>query len=173
MGVNWVSPKVETRKSTISGKGTFTKTSIKKGELIIAWGGDIIDFNTWKKLPENVKWLDLQIDDNLVLSSRDLKNVGEGDYINHSCEPNSGIKGQIFLVTMKDINKNEEITFDYAMVVSGHKFRMECNCMSKSCRKVVTGDDWKNPKLQKRYKGYFSYYLQQKIDDLNAIQKTS
>jgi hypothetical protein len=32
----------------------------------------------------------------------------------------------------------------------------------------VTGDDWKRPDLQQRYEGYFSLYLQRRIDALRA-----
>lgn len=47
------------------------------------------------------------------------------------------------------------------------KFELKCKCGSKNCRKIIRGDDWKIKKLQKKYKGYFSDYLQKKIDKLN------
>jgi len=34
------------------------------------------------------------------------------------------------------------------------------------CRKKFTGDDWKLPEIQERYNGYFSPYLQRKVDQL-------
>ncbi len=65
---------------------------------------------------------------------------------------------------MRDIEANEEITFDYCMTISDDLFdRMECHCGAKNCRKVITSDDWKLQSLQEKYKCYFSYYLQQKI----------
>jgi len=42
-------------------------------------------------------------------------------------------------------------------------YRFECQCGSKKCRKVVTWNDWKIPSLQKRYSGYFQWYLEEKI----------
>ena len=36
-------------------------------------------------------------------------------FINHSCEPNSGIKGTKKVHAIKDIFKGEEITFDYSI----------------------------------------------------------
>jgi hypothetical protein len=34
------------------------------------------------------------------------------------------------------------------------------------CRGEVTGDDWSRPELIERYKGWFSAYLQARIDRL-------
>lgn len=86
----------------------------------------------------------------------------------HSCTPNSGFHGQIFLVAMRDISMGEEITFDYAMIISESVgsdivFEMECNCGSPKCRKQITEDDYKIPQLRIKYKDYFSEYIKQKI----------
>ncbi|MBU2613459.1 hypothetical protein KJ925_03335 [Patescibacteria group bacterium] len=43
-------------------------------------------------------------------------------------------------------------------------YTMTCACGTERCRKTVTGNDWKIPDLQKRYAGYFSDYIQRKID---------
>jgi hypothetical protein len=64
--------------------------------------------------------------------------------------------------------KNEEITFDYAMVVSesvgsDFVFELECKCGSSNCRNKITENDWKLPEIQKKYHGFFSQYLQDKI----------
>lgn len=32
------------------------------------------------------------------------------------------------------------------------------------CRRTIDGHDWKRPDLQRRYRGYFSWYLQRKMD---------
>jgi len=39
----------------------------------------------------------------------------------------------------------------------------KCNCGSKNCQKIITGNDWKIPELQERHKGYFSDYLAKKM----------
>jgi hypothetical protein len=77
---------------------------------------------------------------------------------------------------MRDIKKDEEITFDYAMVVSESVgssiiFEMECECGSPVCRKRITESDWMLPELQRRYNGYFSQYIQEKIDAEKRRQK--
>ncbi|MFN7991299.1 MAG: SET domain-containing protein-lysine N-methyltransferase [Candidatus Micrarchaeia archaeon] len=165
MGFNWTSSKIETRASRISGKGMFSKERIRKDELIAAFGGHVFTFAEWEQLPDGVKWLDLRIHEDLIIGPRSVSEIGDGDHINHSCDPNAGIRGQIILVAMRDIDPGEEVTFDYSMVLFGGHFRMECHCGSASCRRLVTSDDWKKSALQLRYSGYFSSYLQEKIDE--------
>ncbi len=43
-------------------------------------------------------------------------------------------------------------------------FKMRCKCGSPNCRKIITESDWENSELRRRYNGYFSQYLQEKID---------
>lgn len=113
----------------------------------------------------------MQIEERFVIGSRSALNPEDTDFFNHSCEPNCGFRGQIFLVAMRDIIAGEEITFDYAMVVSESLgsdivFEMECTCGSASCRKIISENDWKKVELQTKYNGYFSQYIQEKIDRL-------
>jgi hypothetical protein len=84
-------------------------------------------------------------------------------FSNHSCEPNIGVQGQIVFVAMRDIAAGEELTHDWA-TTDDDEYEMACNCGTPSCRGVVTGQDWRRPELQARYRGYFSWYLQRKID---------
>ena len=112
-----------------------------------------MDRKEYKRLYDKGIDYDIQIDNNLFFAAR-RDEVEDADFLNHSCEPNSGIKDRLKIVVMRDINIGEEITFDYAMSESS-KFSMRCKCGSKKCRKIITGDDWKIPELQKRYKGFF------------------
>jgi hypothetical protein len=43
-------------------------------------------------------------------------------------------------------------------------FEMDCLCGARQCRRTITEKDWQLPHLQKRYGGYFSQYIQDKID---------
>ena len=68
------------------------------------------------------------------------------------------------MTATRDIKKGEEVTYDYAMTDADYDYSFKCNCGSKDCRKVITTNDWKSPALRRRYKGYFSWYVQGKID---------
>ncbi len=162
---SWVSPKVELRKSAIHGEGLFAITNIAKDEVIAYKGGYLLSPNEFNCLPDECNAAGLQIDEDVYLAPRDIpeaRDVMVG--INHSCTPNVGISGQIDTIAMRDIEPGEELTGDYVVAYQNDYFNFTCNCPSKDCRKEITSDDWKNPKLQDMYKGYFSMYLQKRID---------
>ena len=52
-------------------------------------------------------------------------------------------------------------------------YRLKCLCGSKQCRGCVTDEDWKIPALQRKYKGYFQYYIQKKIDSRGSKWRVS
>ena len=83
-------------------------------------------------------------------------------HLNHSCEPNLGVQGQVVFVALRDIEKNEELTFDYAMT-DDEPYEMECRCPAPGCRKVITGQDWMKIEVQAKYDGHFSWFLQRRI----------
>jgi hypothetical protein len=63
---------------------------------------------------------------------------------------------------MRDIQKDEELTIDYAMIDNGSQ-KMPCNCGKKTCRKIITGKDWRKKELQWRYRGYFAHHIREKL----------
>jgi SET domain-containing protein len=169
MKTSWVNPKLEVRRSKIHGKGVFSRDKIRKGERVAIFGGEIMRIDEIDNLPAKLQEYPMQIEERFVLGSRASRDPEDADFFNHSCEPNTGFKGQIFLVALRNIEPDEEITFDYAMVVSksvqsNAVFEMACDCGAKGCRRKITENDWKRPALQKRYDRYFSEYIQEKID---------
>ncbi len=169
MSISHLSHKAETKDSELQGKGTFAKETIFKDELIAIFGGKIIDFTTLDNLPEQAKELCIQIHDDYFIGPTKDEDGGDGDFVNHSCNPNAGLNGQIFLVALRDITTGEEITFDYGTTIfyedTSTPWTMNCNCGASNCRKTVTSNDWHDSEFQKKYDGYFSYYLQKKIDE--------
>ncbi len=91
-------------------------------------------------------------------------------FLNHSCEPNVGFAGNTVLVAMRAVAAGEELTTDYA-VFDDYDGQMSCSCATANCRSIVDGRDWHRPELQRRYRGFFSWYLQRKIDDARAIRQ--
>ena len=115
---SWIHPNLEVRESKIHGKGVFATSSISKNERLAIFGGDIMMIDELDDLSKSLQDYPMQIEERFVMGSREQRAPETADYFNHSCEPNSGFRGQIFLVAMRDITKDEEIAFDYAMVVS-------------------------------------------------------
>lgn len=162
---SWFSPKVRVKESAIEGKGLFCTEKIFKDETIAIKGGHIMDTITFKALPENCRHAALQISDTLYLAPLEEEEIPRVmNYINHTCNPNVGLKGQLVTVAMRDIEPGEELTGDYCIAYSNDFFEFPCECGATECRGRVTSDDWKNPILQQRYAGYFCQYLQDKIE---------
>jgi SET domain-containing protein len=158
------SPKTEVRTSPIHGKGLFAKHSIAAGEIVAVKGGHILPKHEWTDLEQQLGSAEIQIADDLFIApvSQEQRD-GSMLYTNHSCNPNIAIQGQIVFVAMRDISAGEELTHDWA-TTDDLNYAMECNCGSENCRGTITGKDWMKKELQEKYKGWFSWYLQRKID---------
>jgi SET domain-containing protein len=161
---SYISPKLEIREDkTIEGRGMFARQPIAKGDIITVWGGDVVPTDEFRNLPEYQKRQSAQVEEGFHLVST---KPGPGDFINHSCDANAGLDGQIVVRAMRDISVGEEVCIDYAMVDSTPGEDFECACNSPICRKTVTSDDWKLPDLQKRYAGYFTPFLLRRIEQM-------
>ena len=64
---------------------------------------------------------------------------------------------------MRDIEAGEELTHDWA-TTDDDRYEMACRCGAACCRGTITGQDWRRPDLQEKYRGYFSWYLERRID---------
>jgi hypothetical protein len=142
------------------GRGVFADQPIPRGRLLIVFGGDVISRVEVDRLPPALRPLVIQVDEDCFLVST---KPGPADWVNHSCDPNAGLRGQITLVALRDIAPGEEITFDYAMSDGCDYDEFDCGCSSKKCRGRITGEDWKQPELVKRYEGYRSSYLDARL----------
>jgi hypothetical protein len=143
------------------GHTVVAREGIAKDELIVVWSGTLVSGEELNGMPPTVRRYSLQVEENQYLVS--LSDCEPPDYVNHSCEPNSGLSGQITLVAMRDIRPGEEITYDYAMSDGSPYDEFVCSCGSPQCRGRVSGDDWQRAELWRRYAGYFSPYLQRRI----------
>lgn len=160
----WRSPKIEVRNDTLSGRGVVALERIAKDEIVAIKSAHIVKRAEMPRITAEVGDLALQIDDNFYLSPTRPDEVDDMSvFINHSCDPNIGFRGQIVYVAMRDIETGEELFHDYSMERSDDYF-LECRCGSPLCRQKVTGDDWKLPELQARYGRYFSTHILNKIN---------
>lgn len=163
MTSSYITPKARKgRKSGIHGRGLFAIKPIRKDEIVAIKGGHIVTRDQLKKFRKIIGDSYIQIDDDFFLAPLSKK---EHDrvmmFINHSCEPNVGVKGQITYVAMRNIERGEELTLDYAMI-DDDAFEMQCGCGKSNCREVISGKDWKLKKLQKKYRNYFASFILKK-----------
>ena len=171
MRLSYLSPKTEVSESKIHGRGLFATAAIAKEEIVAVKGGRIVDGRTLREqITPRLGSVEIQIDDDLFIApateeERELSML----YLNHSCDPNLGVRGEITFVAMREIRSGEELTHDWAMTDDDDYF-VECNCGAPGCRKTLTGKDWQRPDLQKRFAGYFSAYLARKIALLDGAR---
>jgi SET domain-containing protein len=119
------------KETPLKGKGIFALRDIRKGEIISTFTGPRVKLERLDEFPPEV------VDH--------LFNVGTDEYLmarepevrtNHSCDPNAGIVRDVCLIAMRDIQKDEEITFDYSIIIDDD-WALECRCGSPLCRKII------------------------------------
>lgn len=160
---SYVSPRTRVSRSQIHGQGMFASQPIRSGEIVCIKGGHILRKSEIYSSGSINSYLPL--DDEFYLGARNedeeplVKLV-----INHSCSPNCGMRGEITIVAMRDIQVDEELTIDYAMV-DNEDYEFVCNCGTDACRGRVSGFDWRKPHLQRTYGKFFARYLRDKFSD--------
>lgn len=167
-------PNMRMRKNHL-GKGLYAIAPIRKGEVIYNAAGSTtlyrVDSKTMMTWPpeqfdfyEKFSW---QVGHDLwagPMSKEDVRNDFV-NYLNHSCEPTAWFTGEEVLVARRDINVEEEITFDYATSETAiSTFLVKgCLCGSATCRKRVSPWDYRLPSLQSAYGQHFMPYILEQI----------
>ncbi len=135
------------------GLGLFADRNFKKGETVIHFKADLVA--TSKASPEAVT-----VDDKFCIDTKWL--VPEA-FINHSCSANTKIDVVGFrYIAIKNIRKNEEITYDYNtteydMKKSGDDF--QCECGSKNCLGRIRGFKYLTRAQKMKLKPYLTPFL--------------
>ncbi len=161
MGVCFLIPKARPTATPGKGYGTVASEPITAGEVVAAFGGRCVTRDEFDLLPTSQQVRSLQIDEQLYIAG--APEPEPADFINHSCEPNCMLNGNVVLVAMRDIAVGEELTYDYATSDGSDYDEFECACGTPLCRGKISGHDWMLPELQLRYRGSFSPYLAKRI----------
>jgi uncharacterized protein len=152
--------KILIKKTSKKGEGIFAGEDIKKGEYIFTVKGEIIKKKIKNQLDSN-KFLGLRclgIDKNTWI---DPYKTSPLYYMNHSCSPNAGIKGKKRFYAIRNINRGEEIVFDYSISEEDIFWRLkeECQCKSKNCRKIIKSIQFLPKKTFNRYLPFIGTYF--------------
>jgi len=151
--------KVAVRDDQELGRGVFAKEDIKKGEFIGGLYGAFHEAQNCMSLPEECRDHVMQNAEHYWRGNETPQEAVQ--YLNHSCDPNTGVQGLYDFVAMRDIKAGEQLTTDYAMqddsnwVVPGG----ECLCGAESCRGDIL--PYRNlPQEEKnRYNDYISHWI--------------
>ena len=84
---HWINPKIETRRSSVDGRGMFAEAQFNDGDIVVVWGGVSGTKEEAEQAREQGR-LVMQLDDDLYT----IEERGDSDtyFMNHSCEPNFG-----------------------------------------------------------------------------------
>lgn len=161
--LSYISPKAAVKQSSIHGNGLFAREPILKGEIVCIKGGYIFNREKLQQAEKTLGPAEIQIAENLFIGPlNEQEREGAMIFSNHSCEPNIGVQGQIVFVALRDIEAGEELTHDWA-TTDDDDYEMACKCGAPSCRKIITGQDWRRKDLQEKYAGYMSWHVMEKI----------
>jgi SET domain-containing protein len=119
------------KETPLKGKGIFALSDIRKGEMIATFTGPRVKIERLDEFPPEVvdHLFNVATDEYLLAREPEVRT-------NHSCNPNAGIVNDVILVAMRDIQKDEEITFDYSIIIADD-WVLECLCGSPLCRKTI------------------------------------
>jgi hypothetical protein len=158
---SYVSPKAEIRNSPLRGRGLFATGEFRIGEVVYVMGGYVFTRPSSENTGSLLQRSEIQIADNLFIGATHPDDSMIAS--NHSCDPNIAVQGQIIFVALCEIAAGEELTYDWA-TTDDSVYAIECRCGSPACRRIITGKDWRQKDLQQKYRGLFSWYLEQKIE---------
>jgi uncharacterized protein len=133
---SWITPKAtKSGASAIEGRGVHAAEAIAVGEVVAVKGGHIMDGSTAAGLPDAIRDSAFPIAADCFLAALTPSEYdGVMMRVNHSCEPNLGMGGNVVLVAMRDIAAGEELTIDYALFLGDPGFAMQCRCATAACR---------------------------------------
>ncbi|HVT74804.1 MAG TPA: SET domain-containing protein [Candidatus Paceibacterota bacterium] len=147
--------------SSIEGKGVFAKRDFKKGDTVFLFKGRI-----YKRV--NKDQHDTYANPNSIGFGKNLwiDPIGKFPFINHSCNPNMGIRGRVTFVALRDIKKGDELTFDYSIIEADTGWKMK-NLEKKGShfRPVVRSIQFLPLETYKRYLPNIPRYFQKVYTD--------
>ena len=127
------------------GLGVFANRDLAPGDVILEIGGPVIDFaETKRRGPRECMAIQIGYD-------RYIDTQAPGVFVNHSCEPNAGIREDMYLVALKPIPRGREIRFDYSTTMEEQSFTMQCLCGTPSCRGTIKDFSTLPAALKSRY----------------------
>jgi len=141
------------RKSNIHRHGLSAATNIKKDQKIIQYKGKKVSLSKVEKDPK------YNNEKEIYLFNLNKRYDLDGDFkyntarlINHSCNPNCEVledNKQLWIFAMKDIEKNDELTYDYGFSFDKDYKQYVCNCGSENCVGFIVreGSRWRIKKI--------------------------
>ena len=125
------------------GRGLVTLESVSKGRICAEYCGRAVKASKLKQLfrryQTDRRMYIMALDKDVVLDARKKGNIAR--YINHSCNPNCKVERwrvrgivRAAVVALRDLQPNEELTFDYKWERKRGRAPTKCHCGEVNCR---------------------------------------
>jgi hypothetical protein len=141
------------------GRGLFAQQQIAVGVEILRFTGPQLTLNEVRaRGAAAANALQVGIDRYLYLDE-------PGRLVNHSCSPNAAVVNDTRLTAIRQIERDEEIRFDYSTTISDG-WTMPCLCGSPECRGVVVAYQLLPETLKRRYAllGHVQRFIREQIE---------
>ncbi|CAF4826885.1 unnamed protein product [Pieris macdunnoughi] len=131
------------------GWGVRTKHRITSGDFILEYVGEVVSDKEFKermatRYARDTHHYCLHLDGGLVIDGHRMG--GDGRFVNHSCRPNCEMQKwtsngtfRMALFALRDIDPDEELTYDYNFSLFNPAVGQPCKCDSEDCRGVIGG----------------------------------
>jgi hypothetical protein len=140
------------------GKSVYSTTDMSEGAVIFRFTGQPMRYEDTKKLGGKESFaLQTSIDKYIYLDKPSC-------FFNHSCEPNTGLNPDLFLIALRRIEKGEELNYDYSTTMLERDWNMKCTCGKPNCRKVIMDFDRLPEEVQ-------NYYLRKNVVQRFIVQR--
>lgn len=165
MGASYVHPALYQRPVPGKGFGVFSKTNLKPDDIIgVEAGGEIISRAEARRRKRRGDDHAEQVTPKFYWAPNGAHDMTPLDMINHSCDPNVGRQGNVWVVRRAVRTHRDELGNDYATFDFDPQYRIKCRCGGENCRGLLTGNDWKKLGLRIRHWGFFTIFKQLEIE---------
>lgn len=118
------------------GQAVFAQQAFTAGQEIMEFTGELFERSHLPPVikPEDDRYIQIDVDHYFGPSGN------YDDLVNHSCNPNAGIRihaQRVALIAIRDIAPGEEITWDYSTTMYQDSWQMHCACGQSVCRKII------------------------------------
>ncbi len=158
------------------GKGLFALRKIPANTVVCKiTGQEFFFFDTLKLGERESHAMQIDVDKYILCDSPFL-------YSNHSCEPNCAVNENVEFYTLTEVEKDQELLWDYSTSMLERHWTMRCACDAKNCRKLITDFDLLPPSIQQNYirkklvLPFILHQLNRRIDSTsgnNVIRKSA
>ncbi|WP_228275215.1 SET domain-containing protein [Stakelama tenebrarum] len=135
------------------GKAVFAARAFAEGERLMEFTGRLLPADQVPRFAHGST-------DRYVQVTRDHymgPSGGLDDFVNHSCDPNTGLRfveDRVFLIAIRPIAAGEEIAWDYSTTLFESNWHMICGCRSTQCRRVIGNFGSLPPDRQEYYRSH-------------------